>query len=140
LDRQTSTVYWAIEGSTDQGRIANSIALRLGRNGYERLNWIADRTSYVPLAGQLDVMLRAHSFDPGYRYSDHKPDDKTALYGIAGLVAAVAGAKALKVATGVGLFVLLKKFGVVLFGAIAVALYKLKNLFRRNPRHETDNG
>lgn len=134
LDRQTNTVYWAIEGVNDDGsHVANSIALRLGRNGYERLNWITDRANYVPLSGQLDVMLRAHSFDPGSRYSDYVPGDKVAAYTIAGLVAAVAGAKVLKVAAGIGLLVLLKKCGVVIFVALAAGFYQLKRLFRRGP-------
>jgi uncharacterized membrane-anchored protein len=134
LDRQTNTVYWAIEGVNDDGsRVANSIALRLGRNGYERLNWITDRANYVPLSGQLDVMLRAHSFDPGSRYADHVPGDRVAAYTIVGLVAAVAGAKVLKVAAGVGALVLLKKFGVVIFVALAAGLARLRRFFRRGP-------
>jgi uncharacterized membrane-anchored protein len=139
LDRQTNTVYWALEGTTPAGRIVNSIALRLGRKGYEELNWITERSNYVSVGGQLDIMLRAHSFDPGYRYSDRAPGDKTALYGIAGLVAAVAGAKAVKAAAGVGLAVLLKKFGVILFGALAMALLRFKNLFRRKPPSGTSS-
>jgi uncharacterized membrane-anchored protein len=133
LDRQTNTVYWALEGTTPRGRIVNSIALRLGRKGYEQLNWITDRSNYVPVGGQLDIMLRAHSFDPGYQYSDHSPGDKTALYGIAGLVAVVAGAKAVKAGAAVGLAVVLKKFGAILLGALAIAFYRFKSLFRREP-------
>jgi len=133
LDRQTDMVFWAIELTEGDGRTVNSIALRLGRDGFEKLTWVVDRSKYRPVSGQLDVMLRAHSFDPGYRYADHQSGDKTALYGIAGLVAAVAGAKAVKVAAGAGLLVLLKKFGVFVFVAIGAVLYRLKNLFRRRP-------
>jgi len=137
LDRTTNTVYWSIEGSTTRGPIVNSIALRFGRNGYERLNWIADKADYVPIDGQLDVMLRAQGFNPGYRYSDHEPSDRAALYGIAGLVAAIAAAKAVKVAAGTGLAALLKKFGVIGFAAVAAVLFRLKNLFRRKPYAKT---
>jgi uncharacterized membrane-anchored protein len=134
LDRQTSTVYWTIEGISDSGHIVNSIALRLGRNGYERLNWISDKARYVPVGGQLDVMLRVHSYEPGTRYTDFAPGDKTAAYTITGLVAAVAGAKVVKAVAGVGLLILIKKFGVVVFGAAIAALYKIKSLFRRTPK------
>jgi uncharacterized membrane-anchored protein len=137
LDRTTYTVFWSIEGSTSRGPIVNSIALRLGRNGYERLNWIVDKADYAPVGGQLDVMLQAQRFDPGYRYSDHQPGDRVALYGIAGLVAALAGAKAVKVAAGLGLAALLKKFGAIAVAAVAAALYRLKNLFPRKPSAET---
>jgi uncharacterized membrane-anchored protein len=133
LDRATSTAFWAIEGSNGQGGIVNSIALRLGRNGYERLNWIVDKRNYVAGGGQLDLMLRAHSYDAGYRYADHASGDKVAAYTIAGLVAAVAGAKLLKVAAGVGLLVLLKKFGAIIVALGAAVLYRVRRFFRRQP-------
>lgn len=131
FDQQTSTVFWAIDATSGSESNVNSIALRLSRTGYERINWITDRASYVPFGGPLDVMLRAQSFDPGNRYSDYVSGDKIAAYTIAGLVAAVAGAKALQVVAGVGLLVLLKKFGILIFAAIAVGLAKLKGAFRR---------
>jgi uncharacterized membrane-anchored protein len=138
LDRNTATVYWALEGADPDHHVVNSIALRLGRDGYERLNWIVDKADYQPVGGQLDVMLRAHSFDQGHRYADHTSGDKVAMYTIAGLVAAVAGAKVAKVAGGIALLVLLKKFGVlILAGAaavIAVGARRIKGLFRRSPR------
>ena len=64
-------------------------------------------------------MLRAHSFDPGVRYSDHISGDKLAGYGIASLVAVVAGAKVAKAAGLGALIVLLKKFAVVIVAAAA---------------------
>jgi len=137
LDRRTNTVYWALEASGSNGNVANSTALRLARNGLEKLTWVTDRSKYRPIAGELDVMLRAYSFDPGYRYTDHQSGDKMALYGIAGLVAAVAGAKAVKVAAGAGLLVLLKKFGIFIFAAIAAGFYRLKNRLRRRPPQPT---
>ena len=53
LDRNTNTVYWAIEGSTSHGSIVNAIALRLGRNGYERFNWIVDKAGMFRSAVSL---------------------------------------------------------------------------------------
>jgi uncharacterized membrane-anchored protein len=136
LDRNTATVYWALEGAAPDHHVVNSIALRLGRDGYERLNWIVDKADYQPVGGQLDVMLRAHSFDQGHRYADHTSGDKVAMYTIAGLVAAVAGAKVAKVAGGIALLVLLKKFGIILFAfaaaAVAAVVSRVKRLFRRN--------
>jgi uncharacterized membrane-anchored protein len=138
LDRNTATVYWALEGADPDHHVVNSIALRLGRDGYERVNWIVDKADYQPVGGQLDVMLRAHSFDQGHRYADHTSGDKVAMYTIAGLVAAVAGAKVAKVAGGVALLVLLKKFGILIFASgaamIASTARRIKSLFRRSPR------
>lgn len=129
LDRNTNTVYWAIEGVSDEGAIANSVALRLGRKGYEKLTWVTEKALYVPFGGELDVMIRAHSFDPGYRYNDYTTGDKLAGYGIATLVAGTVGGKIIKAS---GFVLLFKKLGGFIIAGIAAVFYKFKNLFRRN--------
>ncbi|CDR33517.1 DUF2167 domain-containing protein [Criblamydia sequanensis] len=128
LDKLTNTVYWAIEAeSADEGAIVNSVALRLGREGFEKIVWVTQKESYVPFGGHLEVMLRAHSFDPGYRYSDYKEGDKMASYGIAALVAATMGGKIIKAS---GFFVILKKLSGILIATLAAIFYKLKNIFK----------
>lgn len=113
LDRHTSTIYWAIDNyeNDKEENTFNSVALRLGRNGYERIIWVGDTPDYVAFGGELDVMLRAHSFDPGHRYCDYTTGDKVATYGVTTLVAATAGAKIAKAGGFAALLVLLKKFG-----------------------------
>jgi len=129
LDKHTNTVYWAIEAeSINEGAIVNSIAIRLGRKGFEKLIWVSKKASYVPFGGHLDVMLRSHSFDPGYRYNDYKTGDKIACYGIATLVAATVGGKIVKAG---GLAVIFKKLGGFIFAGIAALFYKFKNIFKR---------
>lgn len=129
LNRNTHTVYWAIEANSGEDEnFVNSVALRLGREGYETLTWITSLSSYIPFGGHLDTMLGAHSFDPGYRYEDYKAGDKLAEYGIATLVAASLGGKLLK---GGGIALILKKFGGLLFAGITAAFYKFRNLFTR---------
>ena len=131
LDRSISTVYWAIEveGGTGE-RVVNSMALRLGRKGFELLNWVTDNASYKHFGGDLDVMLRAHSFDAGFHYSDRISSDKVASYGIAGLVAATVGAKFGKAAV-IGGLGLLKAFKGVIAACFAGLFYFLKGLFKR---------
>ncbi len=128
LDKNTNTVYWAIEAESDEGAIVNSVAIRLGRQGFEKLVWVTNKASYVPFGGHLDVMLRSHSFDPGYRYKDYKEGDKIAGYGIATLVAATVGGKIVKAG---GFAVLFKKLGGFIFAGIAALFYKFKNIFKR---------
>lgn len=113
LDRNTNTVYWAIETKSEgqSEHDFNSIALRLGRKGYERVIWVGSMPKYKAFGGELDVMLRAHSFDSGYRYNDYTIGDKVAAYGVTTLVAATAGAKIAKAGGFAALAVLLKKFG-----------------------------
>jgi uncharacterized membrane-anchored protein len=130
FDRNTNTVYWAIEHQVENSEENgfNSVALRLGRNGYEKLIWIGEMSAYKASGGELDVMLKAHQFDPGYAYSDYVSGDALAGYGIASLVAATAGAKVIKA----GIFgILFKKIVGFVFAGFAYLLYKFKSLFKR---------
>jgi uncharacterized membrane-anchored protein len=129
LDRITNTVYWAIEADSGEAdNLVNSVALRLGREGFERITWVTSRSAYIPFGGHLDILLQAHSFDPGYRYNDYKIGDKIAEYGIAGLVAASVGGKLVKAG---GIAALLKKVGGLLVAGIAAIFYKIKNYFQQ---------
>jgi len=132
LNRDTNTVYWTVEALCTRGEkkegLTNSVALRLGRYGYEKVILIATPQSYVSSGGHLATLLRAHSFDDGYRYQDHKIGDAVCEYGIAGVVAATVGAGAGKIG---GLLILLKKMGVVLVAGAAALFCKLKKFFRK---------
>jgi uncharacterized membrane-anchored protein len=92
---------------------------------------VANQSDYKAAGGELDTVLRVHSFAPGTQYSDHVSTDKVASYGIASLVALVAGTKLVKAAGAGAFLVLLKKFGVVIVGAGAALLAWLKRLFTR---------
>lgn len=128
LDRDKNIVYWALEAESNAGAIINSVALRLGREGFEKLIWVTQKASYIPIDGHLDIMLRSHTFDPGYRYNDYQTGDKIAGYGIASLVAATVGGKIIK--TG-GLAILFKKLVGFIFAGMAALFYKFKNFFKR---------
>lgn len=126
LDKDTNTVYWAIEiDSAEEENIVNSVAMRLGRKGFEKITWISPKSSYIPFGGHLEVMLSAHSFDPGYRYNDYTKGDKRAEYGIEALVAATVGGEIVK-AGSFG-----KILGGLIFAGLAVLIYKFRNFFRK---------
>jgi uncharacterized membrane-anchored protein len=127
LDRHTNTVYWAIEGEAEEAKFVNSVAIRLGRKGYEKLIWVTNISSYIAFGGELDIMLRAHSFKSGFRYKDYTNGDRIANYGIVTLISAILGAKVAK--TG-GLYLLLKKIAGFIVAAIAALFYKFKNFFK----------
>lgn len=132
LSRELNTVYWTVEARDDLGySIVNSVALSLGRHGYERIVWVTDKGSYVPFGGHLEMMLKAHSFDPTFKYEDYVEGDKMAGYGIAALVAASVGGK---VAQATGLLAVFKKFIGIIFAVIAGLFYKLRNIFSRNKK------
>jgi uncharacterized membrane-anchored protein len=130
LDRATNTVQWAFEAMDDRdGPMVNSVALVLGRDGFEKLTWIGKKDDAD--RGLLKIALSAFSFPAGGRYADFQPGDKVAEYGIAGLVAAILGAKTIaKAGLLAGLIVFAKKFGVLLLvpaGALVAWLRRRKS-------------
>lgn len=130
LDRGTNTIYWSIEQKVDGNdeNSFNSVALKLGRDGYERMVWVGNISGYKAVDGELDIMLRAHSFDSGHGYLDYTTGDKIAGYGIATLVAATVGTKIAKFS---GLLLLFKKAGGFIIAGIAAIFFRLKRFFKR---------
>ena len=126
LDRDGNTVRWAIAADDGNTPIVNAVALRLGRRGFEKLTWVGDAGAYAAVGGELDLMLRSHAFDPGFRYADYVTGDKVAAYGAGALVATLVGAKLAKVGLFAGLLVLLKKFGVFAVVALGGVLAKFR--------------
>lgn len=95
-DKATRTVTYAMELQDKDGSWANAFALRLGRAGYTEFTWVGSVGLFQGAGGRpalLNQALASHSYEEGYRYQDFKDGDKVAAYGIAGLVAAVVGAK-----------------------------------------------
>jgi uncharacterized membrane-anchored protein len=129
LDRASNSVRWAIELQDEKaGPMVNSIALVLGRDGFEKLTWAGDKAiGERPL---LKTGMSAFNFPAGGRYEDHQADDKVAEYGIAGLVAAVLGAK---VASKLGIIALVavfaKKLWWIVLVPVLVGFRWLKRLF-----------
>jgi uncharacterized membrane-anchored protein len=122
-DSATKTVRWAINAK-DEGQsepIVNSVALVLGRHGYEEFTWVVDQSKYVSSGGMLDRVVAAQHFDQGARYQDYISGDKLAGYGIAALVGTAAGATLVKTGALVGLLLLLKKFWLLLAAGVAWA-------------------
>lgn len=134
LNTKKNTVSWAIEAEREGGeRFVNSVAIKLGRLGYEKLIWVTDKSQYIPENGELDLLMNAHKFDRGFRYKDFTKGDKVAKYGIASLVAATVGAKILK---ATGLIILIKKIGAVVIAFFAALFYKIRKLFKK--KHDSE--
>lgn len=95
-DRSSHTVTYAMELESDGQSIANAVALRLGRDGYITVTWagpigVFQNVGYPPAL--LNSALSSYKFDEGHSYADHRNGDKTAGYGLAGLVVAALGLK-----------------------------------------------
>jgi uncharacterized membrane-anchored protein len=93
-DATKHVAHYVLELGNEERHWLNAVAVKLGREGYHQFTWVGDTEQYqhggpTVLATTLDN----HSYAEGYRYIDVKSGDKVAAYGIAGLVAAVAGVK-----------------------------------------------
>ncbi|MEO9132942.1 MAG: DUF2167 domain-containing protein [Sphingomonas sp.] len=113
----------------------------LGRKGVLSLNMLADMNHLAQVRTAAANFGKAASFEPGSAYADYdKSVDKTAEYGLAGLVAAGAG---IVVAKKLGLLAILlgfKKFIIIGIAAIGAALRRwYGKIFRRN-RDDLEGG
>jgi uncharacterized membrane-anchored protein len=136
LDRMNNTAYWSFRARHDDGStLVNAVALQLGRYGYNKLIWAGDAETFAS-SNSLPLVMQGHTFDSGARYADHVDTDKAAGYGIAALIGAAVGAKALKFAAGAGLLILLKKFILVPIVLAGLFFKKIAARFRRKPTAE----
>lgn len=138
-DPATNNLTWATIAQTPAGQRSINHSVRLlGRGGVMRVDLVMDpeqKASALPL---FSSVIASHRFVPGHRYSEWRPGDKVAEYGLTALIAGGAGAAALKL----GLFGKLWKLIVAAFAAlwkliaIAVAAVstRLKAIFRRKPK------
>ena len=133
LDRYTATVRWTIAAGETTGTSVTSVAVRLSRDGFEKLTWITSQDKYLATGSHLDELLRAHSFSPGTAYVDHVSTDKSAEYGIAALVATALGVKIIKPETTAGLGARLAQFFHALFAAVSTGFYWVVRRLRRRP-------
>jgi uncharacterized membrane-anchored protein len=116
-DRAQHHLVWALIVSDADGKSVNYNTRVLGRRGFASLNLVtdpADLAAYKPDAAKL---LENTRFAPGARYEDFDASsDKTAEYGLAGLIAAGAGLGAGKL---VKIGLLAKFWKVILVGLAA---------------------
>lgn len=107
----------------------------LGRRGVLSLNIVSSVPHLAEIRAAAPDVARQAEFVAGARYADHAWLDKSAGYGLAGLVAAGAG---LAVAKKAGLlaviFVFAKKGLVLLVAAGAAAMNWLRGVFGRKPK------
>ncbi len=86
LDRERKSIYWTIELVEGKTRMANSIVLKLGRDGFERIIWVAPSTTYENSKGFLKTVIHNFEFKPNFRYADYKSGSSTKNWGVAQLL------------------------------------------------------
>ncbi|WP_184344302.1 MULTISPECIES: DUF2167 domain-containing protein [Rhizobium] len=105
----------------------------LGRQGVFEFDFVAGLNQLKEIEAVIPTVTTLVQFDTGMAYTDYVEGDKIAAYGMAGMIAAGAGAK---IAAKVGLLALaavfLKKAGILIVVVAGGALRFAKSLFTRN--------
>jgi uncharacterized membrane-anchored protein len=135
FDENNHTMIWArdLHFGADSTDTLNYDVRALGRRGYVSLNIVAPMPELSSIRVAAESLRQTVEFKPGSRYSDYnKLTDKKSALGIAGLVAAGAGAV---LAQKLGLFAVaalfLKKAFVVIIALFAGAAAWFRKLFAR---------
>jgi|tagenome__1003787_1003787.scaffolds.fasta_scaffold20855670_2 uncharacterized membrane-anchored protein len=127
-DTGTKRLEWATKLSSEGGTSVNYRIRILGRAGVMSAVLVSDPDSLDKDIRVFKTALNDFSFDSGQKYSEYRPGDKIAEYGLTGLIIGGAAAAAAKT----GLFKVIGKFGVLIFaGAVAMVGGLFKRLFGR---------
>jgi uncharacterized membrane-anchored protein len=106
-DADTHHMVWGVLASDDGGEKSVNYNVRvLGRDGVMSVTLVESAEKLAASKPNVEKLLGGFSYKQGKRYSEWVPGDKVAQYGLTGLVAAGAGAAAVKL----GLLGFLGKF------------------------------
>ncbi|HME39479.1 MAG TPA: DUF2167 domain-containing protein [Steroidobacteraceae bacterium] len=99
-DTQTNRLEWAVSGKDlkSDGEVVNFNTRILGRGGVMSAVLIADPQQLSAATNDFKSTLSGFTYSAGQRYSEYRPGDKVAKYGLAALV--TGGAAAIAVKTG----------------------------------------
>ena len=136
-DKSAHALHWArdlVFGDDAQGQHTLNYSVRaLGREGVFQFNFVAALDQLKEIEDVIPTVTKLVQFDKGMAYADYVEGDKIAAYGMAGMIAAGAGAK---IAAKVGLLAValafFKKAGILVVIAAGAVLRFAKGLFNRN--------
>ncbi|HEY8206708.1 MAG TPA: DUF2167 domain-containing protein [Myxococcaceae bacterium] len=127
-DAQTHNLTWGILAKDENGgEVVNHQVRVLGREGFMAVTLIDDPKLIEDSKVSFNKVMEHFAYKPGRTYSEWRPGDKVAEYGLTALVAAGAGAAALKL----GFFGYLAKFAKVIVIGLAAAAATVGRFFKR---------
>jgi uncharacterized membrane-anchored protein len=94
----THNLEWAIRAQSDGAPVVNHNTRLLGRGGVMEVTLVTDPTKLTETLPKFKTMLEGFEFKQGQRYAEFRAGDKTAAYGLTGLI--VGGTTAALVKTG----------------------------------------
>ena len=121
----THNLEWAIKAESQGAPVVNHNTRVLGRGGVMEVTLVSDPTTLATTLPKFKTMLEGFQFKQGQKYAEFRAGDKTAAYGLTGLIVGGGAAVALKT----GMFKWLWKL--IAAGAAGVAALG-KKLFSRN--------
>jgi uncharacterized membrane-anchored protein len=96
-DTATHNLTWAIRGKTDDGdEVVNYNVRLLGREGVMSVTLVDEPNGLATAKPRVDAVIQGFTFKRGKTYAEWVPGDKVAAYGLTALIAAGAGAAAVK--------------------------------------------
>ena len=121
----THNLEWAIKAESQGAPVVNHNTRVLGRGGVMEVTLVTNPATLVETLPKFKAMLEGFQFKQGQKYAEFRAGDKTAAYGLTGLIVGGGAAVALKT----GMFKWLWKL--IAAGAAGVAALG-KKLFSRN--------
>jgi uncharacterized membrane-anchored protein len=121
----THNLEWAVKATSEGLPIVNHNTRLLGRGGVMEVTLVTEPSELAATLPKFKTMLQGFEFKQGHRYAEFRAGDRTAAYGLTGLI--VGGGAAALVKTGA--FKWLWKAIVAAFVGISALV---KKLFSRN--------
>jgi uncharacterized membrane-anchored protein len=131
----TKRLEWATLLRAQSGEGTNFVTKILGRRGYTTVVLVTSPQNTTAAVADVDSVLRGYRFNGGDTYSDWRPGDKVAEYGLTGLILGGAVAAAVKTGLLKGLWKFIvagiAAFWKVLLAAAAALAAAVRSLFKR---------
>jgi len=117
-DEQNKRLEWAIDGQSEGARVVNYNTRILGRHGVTSVAVVADPDGIDRAVADFKGVVQNYTYISGERYTEYKPGDKVAEYGLAALVTGGAAAVAVKSGAAKWLWKALLAAGIAAAGGI----------------------
>jgi uncharacterized membrane-anchored protein len=135
----THNLEWAVIGESENERVINYNTRILGRRGVMEVKLVVGSEELEANLPAYKRLVDTFDYKAGERYSEYKPGDKLAQYGLTALVAGGAVAVAAKTGLLASIVLLFKKaWKLVIVGLIAVGAFIKRLIFGRSDRQTVE--
>ena len=130
-DESTHNLEWAVRAESAGASVINYNTRLLGREGVMEVTLVTDPSTLSETLPKFKTMLAGFDFNQGRKYAEFRQGDKTAAYGLTGLI--VGGTTAVLVKTGMfkWLWKAIVAIGIAIIAFIKKLIAFIKNLFSR---------